>query len=32
VEEEWTLSIAHSSEHLQRFVDAFDKFARDVTA
>jgi len=31
VEEEWTLSIAHSEEHLQRFVDAFEAFARDVT-
>jgi glutamate-1-semialdehyde 2,1-aminomutase len=31
VEEEWTLSIAHSDEDLQRFVDAFEAFARDVT-
>ncbi len=31
VEEEWTLSIAHSEEHLQRFVDALEAFARDVT-
>jgi glutamate-1-semialdehyde 2,1-aminomutase len=32
VEEEWTLSIAHSDEDLQRFVDALETFARDVTA
>jgi glutamate-1-semialdehyde 2,1-aminomutase len=32
VEEEWTLSIAHSDEDLQRFVDALEKFARDVTS
>jgi glutamate-1-semialdehyde 2,1-aminomutase len=32
VEEEWTLSIAHTDEDLQRFVDALEKFARDVTA
>ena len=32
VEEEWTLSIAHSEEDLQRFVDAFEAFARDVTS
>lgn len=32
VEEEWTLSIAHTEEDLQRFVDAFEAFARDVTA
>jgi len=31
VEEEWTLSVAHSEEHLQKFVDAFEAFARDVT-
>jgi len=31
VEEEWTLSIAHSEAHLQKFVDAFEAFARDVT-
>ncbi|HEX6228251.1 MAG TPA: aminotransferase class III-fold pyridoxal phosphate-dependent enzyme, partial [Solirubrobacterales bacterium] len=30
-EEEWTLSIAHSDEDLQRYVDAFEAFARDVT-
>jgi glutamate-1-semialdehyde 2,1-aminomutase len=31
VEEEWTLSIAHDEGDLQRFVDAFEAFARDVT-
>jgi glutamate-1-semialdehyde 2,1-aminomutase len=31
VEEEWTLSIAHSDEDLQRYLDAFEAFARDVT-
>jgi glutamate-1-semialdehyde 2,1-aminomutase len=31
VEEEWTLSIAHTDEHLQRYLDAFEHFARDVT-
>lgn len=32
VEEEWTLSVAHSEEDLQRFVDAFEAFAKDLTA
>jgi glutamate-1-semialdehyde 2,1-aminomutase len=32
VEEEWTLSIAHTEEHLQRYLDAFEAFARDLTA
>jgi glutamate-1-semialdehyde 2,1-aminomutase len=32
VEEEWTLSIAHSEDHLERYVNAFETFARDVTA
>jgi glutamate-1-semialdehyde 2,1-aminomutase len=32
VEEEWTLSIAHDDEHLQRYLDAFEEFARDVTS
>jgi glutamate-1-semialdehyde 2,1-aminomutase len=31
VEEEWTLSIAHSDDDVQRYLDAFDAFARDVT-
>jgi glutamate-1-semialdehyde 2,1-aminomutase len=29
-EEEWTLSIAHSDEELQRYLDAFATFAADV--
>jgi glutamate-1-semialdehyde 2,1-aminomutase len=32
VEEEWTLSIAHSEGDLQRFADALEAFAKDVTA
>jgi glutamate-1-semialdehyde 2,1-aminomutase len=32
VEEEWTLSVAHTDEHLDRYVSAFEQFARDVTA
>ena len=32
VEEEWTLSIAHEEADLQRFVDALEAFARDLTA
>ena len=31
VEEEWTLSIAHTGDHLQRYLDAFEHFAREVT-
>jgi glutamate-1-semialdehyde 2,1-aminomutase len=31
VEEEWTLSIAHSEDDVQRYLDAFETFARDVT-
>ncbi len=31
-EEEWTLSIAHSDGDLQRYLDAFEAFARDLTA
>jgi glutamate-1-semialdehyde 2,1-aminomutase len=30
-EEEWTLSIAHSDEDRQRYLDAFEAFAADVT-
>ncbi len=30
VEEEWTLSIAHADEDLQRYLDAFEAFARDL--
>jgi glutamate-1-semialdehyde 2,1-aminomutase len=32
VDEQWTLSIAHSDDELQRYVDAYEAFARDVTA
>src|SRR5215208_7116846 len=32
VEEEWTLSIAHSSDDVQSYLDAFETFARDVTS
>ena len=31
VDEQWTLSVQHSDEDLQRYVDAFEAFARDVT-
>jgi glutamate-1-semialdehyde 2,1-aminomutase len=30
VEEEWTLSIAHTEDHLQRYLDAFEAFAADL--
>jgi glutamate-1-semialdehyde 2,1-aminomutase len=30
-EEEWTLSIAHTAEDRQRYLDAFEAFARDVS-
>jgi glutamate-1-semialdehyde 2,1-aminomutase len=32
VEEEWTLSVAHSDDDVERYVNAFETFARDVTA
>jgi glutamate-1-semialdehyde 2,1-aminomutase len=32
VEEEWTLSVAHSDEDLKRYLDAFEAFAQDLTA
>src|SRR5947199_4876927 len=32
VDEQWTLSVAHTDEELQRYVDAFEAFAQDVTA
>jgi glutamate-1-semialdehyde 2,1-aminomutase len=32
VDEQWTLSVAHSDGELQRYVDAYEAFARDVTA
>jgi glutamate-1-semialdehyde 2,1-aminomutase len=31
VEEEWTISIAHSDADIQHYFDAFEAFARDVT-
>jgi glutamate-1-semialdehyde 2,1-aminomutase len=31
VEEEWTLSLAHSDEDIQRYLDAFEAFAVDLT-
>jgi glutamate-1-semialdehyde 2,1-aminomutase len=32
VDEQWTLSVAHDDEDIQRYVEAFEAFARDVTA
>ena len=32
VEEEWTVSVAHTQADLQTFADALEAFARDVTA
>ena len=32
VDEEWTLSVLHSDADLQRYVEVFETFARDVTA
>jgi glutamate-1-semialdehyde 2,1-aminomutase len=29
-DEEWTLSVAHTGNHLARYLDAFEAFARDV--
>ena len=31
-DEEWTLSVAHTDEHLAHYLEAFELFARDVTA
>ena len=31
-DEEWTLSVAHTDEHAARYLEAFELFARDVTA
>jgi glutamate-1-semialdehyde 2,1-aminomutase len=31
VDEQWTLSVAHRDDELQRYVDAFEAFARDAT-
>jgi glutamate-1-semialdehyde 2,1-aminomutase len=30
-DEEWTLSVAHTGEHLASYLEAFELFARDVT-
>ena len=30
-DEEWTLSVAHTDDHLARYLEAFELFARDVT-
>jgi glutamate-1-semialdehyde 2,1-aminomutase len=32
VDEQWTLSVAHSDDDVQRYIGAFEAFARDVTA
>jgi glutamate-1-semialdehyde 2,1-aminomutase len=32
VDEQWTLSVAHGEADLQRYVDAFEAFARDTTS
>jgi glutamate-1-semialdehyde 2,1-aminomutase len=32
VEEEWTISIAHSDDDIQHYLDALEAFARDVTS
>jgi glutamate-1-semialdehyde 2,1-aminomutase len=32
VDEQWTLSVAHTDEDIQRYIDAYEAFARDVTA
>jgi len=32
VEEEWTLSLAHSDDDVERYLNAFETFARDVTS
>jgi len=31
-DEEWTLSVMHEREHLDRYLDVFETFARDVTS
>jgi glutamate-1-semialdehyde 2,1-aminomutase len=32
VEEEWTLSIAHTDEHIDRYIAAFEVFASEISA
>ena len=31
-EEEWTLSVTHQAEHVDRYVEVFDELARELTA
>jgi glutamate-1-semialdehyde 2,1-aminomutase len=31
VEEEWTLSLAHTEEHVERYLEAFETFARSLS-
>jgi glutamate-1-semialdehyde 2,1-aminomutase len=31
-EEEWTLSVTHTAEHVDRYVEVFDELARELTA
>ena len=31
-DEEWTLSVLHTDADLQRYVEVFEMFARDVTS
>src|SRR5687767_10715436 len=31
-DEEWTLSVLHTDEHLKRYLEVFETFARDVTS
>ena len=31
-DEEWTLSVMHTDEHLKRYLEVFEMFARDVTS
>jgi glutamate-1-semialdehyde 2,1-aminomutase len=31
-EEEWTLSVTHQPEHVDRYVEVFDELARELTA
>jgi glutamate-1-semialdehyde 2,1-aminomutase len=31
-DEQWTLSVLHSDQDLDRYVNVFEEFARDVTA
>jgi glutamate-1-semialdehyde 2,1-aminomutase len=31
VEEEWTLSLAHTDAHVRHYLDAFEAFARSLS-